>query len=79
MKLLDPFFVSKIETQRVKTVTIWNLTTHFSALSKIVAVVRYYHMRVKGMAACFAVPVLIITGCGVLFVHGFDLSHCAVF
>ena len=45
-----------------------------SALGKVVDVVGYYHMRVKGMTAYFAVSVLIVTGVGV-FVHGFDLSH----
>jgi hypothetical protein len=61
--------------QRSKTVTIFNLAKHFSALGKVVAVVGYYHMRVKGMAAYFAVSVLIVTGVRIVFVHGFDLSH----
>jgi hypothetical protein len=59
----------------LKTVAIWNLTTHFSAFGKVVAVVGYYDMRVKGMTAYFAVSVLIVTGVAVVFVHGFDLSH----
>jgi hypothetical protein len=57
-----------------QTVKVFNLTTHFSALGEVVAVVGYYHTRVKGMAAYFAVSVLIVTGVRIVFV-GFDLSH----
>jgi hypothetical protein len=34
-------------------------------------------IRVKGMTAYFAVSVLIVTGLGVVFGHGLDLSHGA--
>jgi len=75
IELLGPFFVAKVETQCLKTITTFNRTTHFSALGKVVDVVGYYHMRVKGMTAHFAGPLLIIKGVGVVSAHGFDLSH----
>jgi hypothetical protein len=75
VKLLDPSFVAKIETQCMKTVALWNLTTHFSALSKVVAVVRDYHVRVKWMATHLAITVLIVARCGILLGHTLDLSH----
>jgi hypothetical protein len=48
---------------------------HFSTLGKVVDVVGHYNVRVKRVTAYFAVSLLIITGVGIAFVHGFDLSH----
>lgn len=70
VKLLGPFFVAKVETERTKTVTICNLTPQFSAFGEVIAVVGYYQMRGKGMTAYSAVSVFIVTGARVVFVHG---------
>ena len=70
MELFDPFFVTKVESQLLTTVTIRNLTTHLSTLSKIAAIVSYYQMWIKRMTTCFAVSVLIVTGVRVVVIHG---------
>jgi hypothetical protein len=69
-ELLDPFFVTKIEVYRSKTITIFNPTAHFSSLGKVVPIAGDYQMRVKGVAAYFAVSVLVVTGARIVLVHG---------
>jgi len=51
IKLFVPLFVAEVEAQRLRTIAAVDLTTDFSALGKVVAVVGDYRVRVERMAA----------------------------